>query len=111
MRTGLTASRLAIAAFLVPYAFVLSPQLLLVKVSNPLEVIWPVFTCAVGLFALSGGLAGYLLGNLAAWERLLYGLGGVLLVEPRGTTDLIGFALIIIAFLLQRARMRLMKKA
>lgn len=110
MRTGLTASRLAIAAFLVPYAFVLSPQLLLVKVSNPLEVIWPVFTCAVGLFTLSGGLAGYLLGNLAVWERLLYGLGGVLLVEPRGTTDLIGFALIIIAFLLQRARIRLTKK-
>lgn len=111
MRTGLTASRLAIAAFLVPYAFVLSPQLLLVKVSNPLEVIWPVFTCAVGLFTLSGGLAGYLLGNLAVWERLLYGLGGVLLVEPRGTTDLIGFALIVIAFLLQRTRMRLTKKA
>ncbi|MEN3008733.1 TRAP transporter permease [Pseudothermotoga sp.] len=111
MRTGLTASRLAIAAFLVPYAFVLSPQLLLVKVSNPLEVIWPAFTCAVGLFTLSGGLAGYLFGNLAAWERLLYGLGGVLLVEPRRTTDLIGFGLIVLAFLLQRVRMRLTKKS
>lgn len=111
MRTGLTASRLAIAAFLVPYAFVLSPQLLLVNVSNPVQVIWPLLTCVVGLFSLSGALSGYLLGNLAAWERAFYGIGGVLLVEPSGYTDLIGLGLIAVAFLFQRARMRLTKKA
>jgi TRAP-type uncharacterized transport system fused permease subunit len=111
MRTGLTASRLAIAAFLVPYAFVLSPQLLLVNVSNPVRVIWPLLTCVVGLFSLSGALSGYLLGNLAAWERAFCGIGGVLLVEPSGYTDLIGLGLIAVAFLFQRARMRLTKKA
>jgi len=111
MRTGLTASRLAIAAFLVPYAFVLSPQLLLVNVSSPIQVIWPLFTCALGLFSLSGALSAYLFGNLNGWERMLYGIGGVLLVEPSGFTDLIGLALVAVAFLLQRARMRLARNA
>ncbi|KAF2958393.1 C4-dicarboxylate ABC transporter [Thermotoga sp. Ku-13t] len=111
MRTGLNASRLAIAAFLVPYAFVLSPQLLLVNVTNPLQVLWPLFTCIVGLFVLSGGLASYLMGNLSLWERFLYGLGGILLIEPRGVTDLVGFGLIATAFLLQFARTQLVKKS
>lgn len=111
MKTGLNASKLAIAAFLVPYAFVLSPQLLLINVTNPLQVLWPLFTCAVGLFVLSGGLAGYLMGNLSLWERFLYGLSGILLIDPGVITDLIGFGLIAITFLLQFARTRLVKKS
>ena len=39
MKTGLTATKLAIAAFIVPYVFAFSPQMLFINVTGPLEIV------------------------------------------------------------------------
>ncbi len=103
-KTGLTASKLAIAAFLVPYAFVLSPDLLIFYMKSPTHLIWALITCTVGLFVLSGGLTGYVFNKLGILSRICYGAGGILLVVPELKTDFIGIGLIILAFVLEKLR-------
>ncbi|MBP7106610.1 MAG: TRAP transporter permease, partial [Spirochaetia bacterium] len=47
MKTGLNASKLAIAAFLVPYIFVMNPQMLLFNI-NFLSFVWMLITSLIG---------------------------------------------------------------
>ncbi|AEH50322.1 TRAP transporter permease [Pseudothermotoga thermarum] len=108
-KTGLTASKLAIAAFLVPYAFVLSPDLLIFYMKGPIHLIWALITCVVGLFVLSGGLAGYVFDKLGIISRICYSVGGILLVVPEMTTDLVGAGLIVLAFVIEKVRTKFAK--
>jgi len=101
MKTGFAASRLAIAAFMVPYIFVFKPQMLLFNV-NALDVILLVTTSIIGIVSVSAGVMGYLRRSLYLWERPLFILGGILMVTPGGYTDLIGAAVIVGAYVLQR---------
>lgn len=101
-KTGVTASKLAIAAFLVPYAFVLSPELLIFYMKSPMHLIWALITCIAGLFVLSGGLAGYVFSRLSIFPRLCYLIGGIMMIVPEWKTDMIGIALIALGFLSNR---------
>ena len=48
LKTGVNASKLAIAAFLIPYIFVASPVLLMID-ATPGALIWATFTALVGI--------------------------------------------------------------
>jgi len=79
-KTGVLALRMGIAGFLVPWAFVVYPALLFI---GPLWETGVVFVSAfAGLVAISGAWTKYLLVPLAAWERILLGLGGVAVFVP-----------------------------
>lgn len=60
MRTALNATRLAIAAFLVPYIFALNPAMLFID-TVWYEVVLIVLSSFVGMIAISVALEGYLL--------------------------------------------------
>ena len=122
MKTGLNASRLAIAAFIVPYIFVLNPAMLFVD-TTVWEVILIIITSLTGIFGVSAGLEGYIIRNMNVFEGLLAkkgkgvskGLsrlltfierlpaivGGLLLIDPNIITDVIGVALIALAVVIQ----------
>ena len=51
MKTGINATKLAIAAFIVPYIFAFNPAMLLVD-TNILQVVQIVITSLVGLFGI-----------------------------------------------------------
>ena len=51
MKTGVTAFKLALAGFLVPYIYVYNPMLLFIDVV-PLEMIQAIFTALLGVFLL-----------------------------------------------------------
>jgi TRAP transporter 4TM/12TM fusion protein len=93
IKTGVTATRLAIAAFIVPYIFVFSPEILLIG-TTPLQVVWLVLSAFAGMFGLSIGLEGYMRRAIAVPLRLMAVAGGLLLVDPGLWTDLVGFILI-----------------
>jgi TRAP-type uncharacterized transport system fused permease subunit len=57
--TGVNASKLAIAAFLVPYLFVLNPQMILIGVT-PLNMIQVIVTSLFGMLGIGAGMTGYL---------------------------------------------------
>lgn len=108
MKTGLQASRLAVAAFLVPYIFVLNPAMLMIDVH-----LWSgllmVATSVVGIIGVSAGVMGYLVYQSLWWERVIMILGGILLVDPGHLTDIIGLVLIVLGALSQTIRKRAAK--
>ena len=94
MKTAFVSTKLAIAAFIVPYAFALNPQMLFIGVTNPFQVILIVITSLIGIFGVSSALEGYMLTNMNPVQRIISGAAGILLIDPNGVTDIVGIALI-----------------
>lgn len=102
MKTGFNATRLAVAAFIVPYIFAMNPAMLFID-TDALGVISIVITALIGLYGVAAGLGGYMLTNMNVIQRLLAIVGGLGLIIPGSVTDLAGIVLILISALWQRA--------
>ena len=102
LRTGVTAIKLAIAAFLIPFVLVLEPSLLLEGSIG--ELIPALVTLILGMTAIAAALAGYLLGRARKVERATLIVGGVLMVYPVIWISAIGLALAALVVLLQVIR-------
>ena len=102
LRTGVTALRLAIAGFLIPFVFVLEPSLLLAGTVS--ELIPALITVILGMVAIAAGLAGYLFGNASRIERTLLIIGGVLMVYPSIPISIVGLLLAAVVIALQLIR-------
>jgi TRAP transporter 4TM/12TM fusion protein len=96
-RAGVNATKLAIAAFIIPYMFVLNPAMLLVNTSFG-QILQFSVTSLVGMFALASGLEGFIKRKLAIWERVLAVAAGLLMIHPGLLTDLVG--ILVIGFIL-----------
>ncbi|MBR5495908.1 MAG: TRAP transporter large permease subunit, partial [Oscillospiraceae bacterium] len=100
MKTAVTATKLAIGAFIVPYVFALNPAMLFIDTSA-VEVIIICITSLVGIFAVSSALEGYLLHNMPWYERVVSAIGGLLLIYPGVVTDTVGLVLVAVVVVLQ----------
>ncbi len=100
MKTAFTSTKLAIGAFIVPYIFALNPAMLFID-TNVLEIISISITSLIGMFALSASLEGYLLHHMPWYQRILSACGGLLLIYPGTTTDVIGICLVAFVIILQ----------
>ena len=94
MKTGITATKLAIAAFIVPYIFAYSPAMLFVDVTSVFAVIQIVLSALLGIFGVAAALNGYILRKADWFERILLFAGGLTLMIPGTISDLIGLVLI-----------------
>ena len=103
MRTALNATKLAIAAFIVPYILAMNPVMVLVDVSGPLQIVGIVVTSLIGIFGVSAGLAGYFLDFMNWPQRILAIVGGLMLIDPSVTTDIIGIVLVALVLVWQMA--------
>lgn len=90
IRTGINASKLAIAAFIIPYMFVFQPQLLMIDTTIP-EVAWILVTSIVGMISIGAGLIGFWYRKLHWIERIITVSTGLLLIYPESNTDIFGF--------------------
>ncbi len=88
MKTGVNAAKLAIAAFIVPYIFVLAPELLMIN-ATAVTVLLSMITAILGMW-----------GNIL--QRIVFFLGGLCLIVPGATTDIAGVAVLVLAFLWQK---------
>ncbi|KZE38324.1 C4-dicarboxylate ABC transporter [Bhargavaea cecembensis] len=100
IRTGINASKLAIAAFIIPYMFVYNPAMLMVD-ATVLEIAWVTLTALTGMYALSAGLVGYWYKKLSWIERIITLVAGALLIIPEGMTDVFGFVLFVVMLAIQ----------
>lgn len=91
IRTGILSSKLAIAAFIIPYIFVISPQLMLID-TTWIEAIWVISTAFVGMIAIGAGMIGYWMRALSWLERIGAVVIGFLLIYPEGMFSAIGLA-------------------
>jgi TRAP transporter 4TM/12TM fusion protein len=89
MKTGITSTRLAIAAYIVPYIFIFSPQMLFIN-TTPLGMIQIIITSLIGMFSLAAGLEGFMFRKFSVPWRLLAIAAGLCLIDPGLITDLLG---------------------
>ncbi|MBT3915373.1 MAG: TRAP transporter fused permease subunit [Rhodospirillaceae bacterium] len=90
------AVKFALAAFIVPFAFIYGPELLMI---GPWHVIaFSFITAAVGLIFISAALEAYFQDHLAKWERLIIGLAGFGLIMPNYYTAGASVALLAVYF-------------
>ncbi len=101
MKTGITATRLAIAAFIIPFIFAYSPEILLVGDLVWYDVVLLVITAILGMIGVAAGLSGYLLKKMNVLERLLTVAGGLCLMIPGIKTDLAGIVILAAVVALQ----------
>ena len=92
MKTAFNASKLAIAAFIVPYIFAMNPAMLLID-TTPLQVVLVVVSSILGIFGVASGLNGYLFKPMNPLVRIALIAAGLLMMDPTVTTDLIGIVL------------------
>jgi len=110
MKTGVNASKLAVAAFVIPYIFVLSPALLMIN-TTPGQLIWALVTSVIGMVGLGAAMIGYLLAPVNPLFRLVFFVGGLMLIDPGLYTDVIGFGMLGAAMMFQvMKRKRLAEK-
>ena len=81
MKTAVTATKLAIGAFIIPYIFALNPAMLLIN-TTVFDVILICITSMVGMFAVAAGIEGWFLHKMPWWQRIISAAGGLLLIYP-----------------------------
>ena len=96
MKTGFNATRLAIAAFIIPYVMALNPAMVFVD-TTALEVVEIVVTSLVGMYGLSMALEGYCRSELGWPIRLLAAAGGLCLIYPGLVSDALGLGAVGVA--------------
>ena len=103
LKTGVNASKLGIAAFIIPYVFVLSPQLLGIGATFG-SVLFTTITAIIGMTGISGAMIGQFYCKANVLERLILLAGGLCLIDPQTLTDIIGIAILAAVFALQYFR-------
>ena len=97
-KTGMTATRIALASYLLPYMFVYNPMLLLQKVVL-YELAILVISCFLGVIVLAGALEGWLFRTLRTYERAVLGIVALIAIHHNmalsiGATVAIAFLIV-----------------
>ncbi|MGV3467159.1 MAG: TRAP transporter permease [Heyndrickxia sp.] len=108
MKTGFQSLKLAIAGFIIPYLFVYNPNMLMIDVTglpmnakefplpHVLSIITVVLTSVIGVISLGAAVEGFFIKSFHFIQRILLGIGALLLIVPETITDIIGFVLVIV---------------
>ena len=94
MKTGINATKLAIAAFIVPYIFAYSPALLFENISGWWEVVQICVSALLGIFAIAASLNGHLYKKVHWVLRIVLAVGGLGMMIPGTLTDVAGLVLV-----------------
>lgn len=101
LRTGINASKLAIAAFIIPYIFVLSPEMLMID-ATPFGILFSCTTAILGMVGVAAAMGGYFTRRLNKAQRILLFVAGIGLIDPGLYTDIAGVVIMIITYLWSR---------
>lgn len=100
-KTMMLTWKYTLPAFLVPFAFTLTPEGSALLLQAPaLSVIWTAVTAAVGVAAFAGAFGGWILGPAHMSERVALGLAGGLLFFADPRLDLLGVVLMAVVLVL-----------
>jgi TRAP-type uncharacterized transport system fused permease subunit len=80
LHISITAVRLALAAFVVPFAFAISPTLLMI--GPPWRIALDFATAALGFVLMAAACEGHPRLGTLWWERMLLGASGLFFIAP-----------------------------
>ena len=103
LKTGINASKLAVGAFIIPYMFVLSPELALIN-ATPLTLLRIIPGALIGMMAISSAVQGWMITELRMFERVLLLASGLLLIATGFLTDSVGFSFLAAFYLFKRSQ-------
>lgn len=98
--TGVTASKLAVGAFIVPYIFVYNPAMVLIG-TTPFLLTQNLVTACGGMFGLGAAMIGFCLAPMNWYERIWFGIAGLMLIDPGAITDVIGIVMLAAGLFIQ----------
>ncbi len=108
LTTGIEAFKMGITAYIVPFAFILGPALLL---QAPLpEIILACVTAFIACAGLGAAMQGYFVRRMPFWHRIPLFVGSVMLMETSWTWDLVGLALVGGIFIIEYLAERVLKQ-
>jgi TRAP-type uncharacterized transport system fused permease subunit len=105
-KTQMLGMMLSLSGFIIPFAYVYDPALLLIDASVP-HIAYRSLTATLGVIMLSGAVIGYLRAPCRWWERLLLAAGSMLLIFPGVWSDALGAACLAVVWWTQRPASRL----
>jgi len=95
-KTGFTATRIAIASFMLPYCFVYNPMLLLQKVVF-WELVILVLSALLGVIMLAGALEGWMFRDLKGYERATAGACALIAIHHSLAISIFALLVLLIA--------------
>lgn len=110
LKTGINATKLAVAAFVVPYIFAINPSMLMMN-DGILSAILVCVTSVLGVVSIAAALNGFVETKLPVWERLILVAAGITMLIPGWLTDVIGIVMVAIVAFEQFIYQRNKKKA
>lgn len=102
--TAFNATRIGIAAYIIPFFFVYNPVLMFGQMPFTFGTLQAAVFAIVGIIAISCGLFGYVVADCNAIERVLMIAAGAAMVYPGTITDLVGLAVIALIVVMQEFR-------
>jgi TRAP transporter 4TM/12TM fusion protein len=96
-RTGMTATRIAIASYLIPYVFIYNPMLLAQNIV-PFDLTVLVLSALLGVISLAVAFEGWAFRGLKPWERLIIGVAALSAIHPDIKLSIISSLVIAAAF-------------
>ena len=98
MQCGMSSARLGIIAYILPFALVLSPALVLH--GTPAEIAVAACSAMIAAFCIASGLAGWMHGKVHLPNRVLLVAGSTILFFPKPVYKIIGIAVLAVPLLL-----------
>ena len=106
MKTAFNATRLAIAAFIVPYIFAFSPVMLFEFSKGTSTAMMVVQIIQIGLFGVAAALNGFVYKKIPMLFRLAMAAGGLCMMIPGTASDVVGLVMVGGIVLIQRMSAR-----
>lgn len=96
MATAISAMKLGILLFILPFIFVINPALIFR--GTFMNILQAVVTSIIGSILMAGALEGwiYRIGRLTVFHRVMLLISGLLIVYPEGKTDMIGLIIAVL---------------
>lgn len=101
-KTGFTATRIALASYLLPYCFVYNPMLLLQNV-QPVQLAVLTVSALLGVVSLAGSFEGWFFRTLKVYERAVFGVVALAAIHHSFTVSLVSIAILLVLMFYFRA--------
>ncbi len=109
MKTGYAAWRLALPAFMIPFAFVYGNELLVM--GDSFQIILACISGLTSVYALSGFVTGYFMGNIGRIGRFIMLAASICLIFAEPISDIFGYVIVISMIFIQKRKSNTTKTA